>query len=155
MSAELESPTIPANCPPQLRQYQITSANAQALARKSHESKRLRLAQEAESKAKLEAEAELARKLILANALANPAPVALEPDDHYRLKSLARTRELIEMLETKLVECEEMRDYKAIADSIARLRDVEQTLAKRPKPAAYRTAPEKPTKRSGVVEPED
>lgn len=150
-----QASAIPANPPLKRSQYLFTPEQGRALAAKAHESRRNRKIEQAQYLAKLESEAALAREIITANAIATKQPVALEPDETYRLNSLARTREQIEKLESKLDECDEPRDLKAIADAIARLRDVEQTLAKRPKPAAYRTAPEKPTKRSSVVEPED
>ena len=128
--------------------FQITKSNASALAAKSLQSRRAKAREHAEYIAKLEAEAAKAREIILAHALANKPVPTVEPEEIFRLEQLARTRKLLESLYSDFETTSDAKERKFISDSIARLSDVEFALARRPKPAAYRTAPEKP-KRAG------
>jgi hypothetical protein len=146
--AVAQLPENPAIEPQSRTGFQITKANASALAAKSLQSRRAKAREHAEYIAKLEAEAAKAREIILAHALANKPVPTVEPEEIFRLEQLARTRKLLESLYSDFETTSDAKERKFISDSIARLSDVEFALARRPKPAAYRTAPEKP-KRAG------
>jgi hypothetical protein len=146
--AVAQLPENPAIAPLQRTGFQITKANASALAAKSLQSRAIKARERAEYIAKLEAEAAKAREIILAHALANKPVPTVEPEEIFRLEQLARTRKLLESLYSDFETTNDAKERKFISDSIARLSDVEFALARRPKPAAYRTAPEKP-KRAG------
>jgi hypothetical protein len=155
MSEQAQTLAIPANPPLQRPLHRFNKDNASALAKKSTESRLLKQREQAQYIAKLEAEAELARQLILAHAIATKPAPAIEPEERYRLEQLNRVREAIEQLWKDFALAEGGKEQQAIATAIAKLVDIEFSLAKRPKPAAYRTQPEKATKRSSQVEPED
>lgn len=87
-------------------------------------------------------------KPILQAAMAQAAVLSTLPEEKYRIEQLIRTRKALDALWVDLEKERDPKSQKALCDSIARLSDVEFALARRPKPAAYRTAPEKP-KRAG------
>lgn len=158
-SMETLEPQVAENPTPSLQEQSIPyhfkdPAVARAMQAKAVERTKANRAKNLSRIDELEKQLALLGPIALA-ATAKIAAVALEPDDHYRLKQLARTREAIESLWDDLANAELEKDKKSISDAIARLSDVEFSLAKRPKPAAYRTQPEKPSKRSSQVEPED
>lgn len=86
---------------------------------------------------------------IIDAAMAKVAAVAVTDEEFYRLEQLARVRSKIETLWQQFEEAIGGKELQAIATAIQKLSDMEFALARRPKPAAYRTAPEKP-KRPGL-----
>lgn len=146
--AVAQLPENPAIEPQSRTGFQITKANASALAAKSLQSRRAKAREHAEYIAKLEAEAAKAREIILAHALANKPVPTVEPEEVYRIEQLAHVRKKIEVLWQQFEEAVGGKELQAIATAIQKLSDMEFALARRPKPAAYRTAPEKP-KRAG------
>lgn len=147
---------IPANPPLQRFNHRkaFTPESARAAQAKAAVARKENHRQDLAKIEQLQAELTLAKPIILATT-AKLAAIALTPDDEYRLTRLARTREQIEQLDEQLSNSSDPKEIKSLADALARLTDIEFALAKRPKPAAYRTAPEKLTKRSSVVELED
>lgn len=140
---------------PQLKPYQFNSANARIMAAKANESMRKRKLNEAKQRAELEQIAAKAKEVLIANALKEESAPPLEQEEIYRAKQLKRTRDLLESLYSDFETTNDAKERKFISDSIARLSDVEFALARRPKPAAYRTAPEKPKRSSGATGPVD
>lgn len=134
--------------------YSFTPAAAVAAQAKAIESAKANRSKNIARIQELEQQLELAKPIIMA-ATAEIAAVALKPDDQYRLEQLQRVREAIEQLWKDFALAEGGKEQQAIATAIAKLVDIEFSLAKRPKPAAYRTLAEKPSKRSSQVEPED
>lgn len=136
-------------------QFRFTPANAKQLAEKSRLSRLARLQREAQEKAELAKLAERGKELILASALQEKPAPAIEPEETYRLEQLARVRARIEVLWKQFEEAVGGKELQAIATAIQKLSDMEFALARRPKPAAYRTAPEKPKRvgqQSGPVD---
>ena len=89
------------------------------MAARSHEARRLRLAQ-----AELHAD----------GSTAYQAPVA----DQYRLSRLARTRKQLAQVDRMLEAATDAREVKSLADALARLADMERILAGRPLPGSRR-----------------
>ncbi len=130
------------------KQAAIT-AQAAAVAKRQHNKKaylaRIRALEE-----------ELAVKQpIIDAAMAKVAAVAVTDEEFYRLEQLARVRGKIETLWQQFEGAEGGKELQAISTAIQKLSDMEFALARRPKPAAYRTAPEKPKRSSGQSGPVD
>lgn len=92
---------------------------------------------------------------IIDAAMAKVAAVAVTDEEFYRLEQLARVRGKIETLWKQFEEAVGGKELQAIATAIQKLSDMEFALARRPKPAAYRTAPEKPKRSSNQSGPVD
>src|SRR6185295_15470290 len=103
---------------PQLKQkpWLFTSAQAKVLAVKSHEARRFKDEQDKADKAKLEAEAERARLIILADAMSKKEPTALQPEESYRTEQLARTRTALESLYNDFEESSDAKERKFLSD---------------------------------------
>lgn len=156
-SAPLESQCLPANPSHEQGykggQFRFTPANARELAEKSKLSRLAKAQRLAQEHAELVKLAEKGKELALAHALQEKPAPAIEPEEQYRLARLARTREQIEQLDKQLEAETDPKAIKSLADALARMVDVEFALAKRPKPAAYRTAPEKPKRSQASTGP--
>lgn len=142
---------------PQLKRkpWHFTPEKARELQAKSIEARKAkRLAEQAELE-QAHKQAEQAQAIILADALSKPKPIAIEPDEQYRLEQLRRVRDKIDSLWKELEQAEGGKEIQAITTAIEKLSNMEFNLAKRPKPAAYRTAPEKPKRSSGSTGPVD
>lgn len=153
----LETQQLPANPSHERgytgKQFRFTPANARELAEKSKQSriaKQQKLAQEHAELVKL---AERGKELMLAQALQDKPAPAIEPDDIYRLSELARAREGLAALWRDFHSSTDPKERKFITDSIKSLSAMEFHLAKRPTPAAYRTAPEKPKRNQASTGP--
>jgi len=151
--ATLETSQIQAKPKLEHRVPFFTKENAKALAAKGREAKARKQAERDAEMAQLQAEAEMAKNIIVAKAIESKQAPALEPDETYRLEQLARTRTCLASLYSDFDRASDAKERKFLSDAIARLSDVEFALAKRPKPAAYRTAPEKPKRSQASTGP--
>lgn len=91
-----------------------------------------------------------ARRQALANlkaAVAKRNAIAeLEPDEQYKLKQVARTREAIDKLWNDFHKTRDAKEQKAIADAIGRLSDLLFALSGWSKPGLTRPSSKKPAK---------
>lgn len=83
--------------------------------------------------------------------LATTDPLAA---DSYREQRIQITRQHIELLDQKLAECESPKDYKAIADAIYRLQEVEAKLSGRPNPGTLKPSSAKQPKSNSLAFPQ-
>jgi hypothetical protein len=145
---ELEPQQNKANATLERKPWHFTPEQARQLQAKSMEARKAkREAMQAELE-QAQREAEQARAIVLADAMSKPKPIAIEPEEQYRLTRLARTREQIEQLDKQLEAETDPKAIKSLADALARMVDVEFALAKRPKPGAFRPVREKQARAS-------
>lgn len=99
----------------------FTSANAREMALRAAKAR-------AENKAKREWE----------SLQPKPEPQAPDPNAIYVAQRIVRVRAQIEALDKRLERCKDAKDLKFIADSIAKLAELERVLSGRPAPGQYR-----------------
>lgn len=123
----------------EFRSFQITSANAAEMGRRSAEARRLRKQREAEQR-RLEEEQ-------LREALTRAVP-----NDQYVQQRLACVREQIKRLDNMLLQEVDPQRLDRLAAASARLSEIERQLAGRPGPGQFRpTAPRRKVELNALV----